>query len=64
MNPDQMYALRQLRHGDLRAEVEQARAVRKLAYNRTVWGNAWLATWLRRLSARRTGSAIPSARAR
>jgi hypothetical protein len=64
MNPDQMYTLQQLRHDDLRAEAEQVRAVRELANNRTVWGSVWLVTWLLRLSACRTGSAIPTARAR
>jgi hypothetical protein len=37
-----------------REQAAQARTLRKLADKRASWGCAWLATWLRRLSVRRT----------
>ena len=52
MHPDQLYIVRQLKHQDLRAEAEQARAQRELFGNRTPWGSAGVVTWLRHWSAR------------
>jgi hypothetical protein len=53
MHPDQIYTVRQLRHQDLRAVAEQARAQRELPGNRTPWGSAGFARWFRDWSARR-----------
>ena len=55
MHPDQIYSVRQLRHHDLRVEVEQARASRELVGNRTVGVCARLVVWIRRLGKRRLG---------
>jgi hypothetical protein len=56
MNPDQMYALRQLQHGDLRAEAERGRVTRELVGNRRAWDDTWLPMWLHRLGIRRTST--------
>ena len=53
MHPDQMYELRQMRHGDLRVEIERARVRRELTSGQVAGHHGWLATWLRRLSIRR-----------
>jgi len=58
MNPDQIYALRQLRHQDLQVEVECARATRELVGNRTAWGR--FATWLRAMGMRRRRGVAPT----
>jgi hypothetical protein len=56
MNPDQIYALRQLQHGDLRVEAERARAIGELTGKHASRDCGGLATWLRRLSMRWTRS--------
>jgi hypothetical protein len=53
MNPDQLYALRQLQHQDLRAETERARAERDCVGVQTPGARARLAIWLRRFSIQR-----------
>jgi hypothetical protein len=58
MNPDQIYALRQLRHQDLQLEVERARATRELVGNRTAWGR--FVAWLRSVGMRRTRGVTPT----
>ena len=57
MHPDQIYQLRQLRHSDLRMEMEQARARRNPTSGRATWRRNWLVTCLRRLGRRRTSAA-------
>jgi hypothetical protein len=63
MHPDQIYTVRQLRHQDLRAEAEQARAQRELLGNRAPWGSAEFAAWFRHWSARRTRGVTLTGRA-
>jgi hypothetical protein len=46
-----------------REQAAQARAMRKLADKRAPCGRAWLATWLRRLSTRRTSADALTSRA-
>ncbi len=63
MHPDQMYELRQLRHQELWAEAQREQVKRECAGNQWTSGRAWLATWLRRLSARRTRAGVLTNRA-
>jgi hypothetical protein len=54
IHPDQIYTVRQLQHHDLQAEAERERMKREFVGDQTAWGRVWPATWLRRLSTRRT----------
>jgi hypothetical protein len=62
MNPDQIYTVRQLQHHDLRAEAAAYQMERECAHERAAARRAWLATWLRRLSMRRTPAGTLSSR--
>jgi hypothetical protein len=62
MNPDQIYTVRQLQHQDLRAEAEAYQMERECAHERAAARRAWLATWVRRLSLRRTHDGTLSSR--
>jgi hypothetical protein len=62
MHPDQVYTLRQLQHDDLRAEAAAYQIERECAHERAAARRTWLATWLRRLSLRRTAAGTLSSR--
>ncbi len=63
IHPDQIYTVRQLRHDDLRAEAAAHQIERECAHQHAAARRAWLATWLRRLSLRRTPAGTLSSRA-
>jgi hypothetical protein len=62
MNSDRIYTVRQLQHHNLRAEAAAYQMEREAAHERAGARRAWLATWLRRLSMRRTHAGTLSSR--
>ena len=62
INPDQMYIIWQLHHHDLQAEAAAYQIERECAHERVAARCAWVASWLRRFSLRRTPAGTLSSR--